>query len=61
MIMRIKVKGWDGITSFIIILIPWLIGIVLAKGFWSTFFALIIPFYAWYLVIERVLHYYGIF
>jgi len=33
----------------------WVIGVVIAKGFWSTFFALIIPFYAWYLAFEHFL------
>jgi hypothetical protein len=32
----------------------WLIGIILAKGFWSTFFAVIFPLWSWYLVAERV-------
>lgn len=31
----------------------WLGGIAIAKGIWSTFFAIVIPQYAWYLVIER--------
>ena len=33
----------------------WIAGIVIANGFWSTFFALFIPLWAWYLVIERLL------
>jgi len=32
----------------------WLSGIVIAKGFWSTLFAVIMPLYAWYLVAERM-------
>jgi hypothetical protein len=32
----------------------WLIGIILAKGFWSTFFAVIFPLWSWYLVAERM-------
>jgi hypothetical protein len=32
----------------------WLIGIILAKGFWSTFFAVIVPLWSWYLVAERM-------
>jgi hypothetical protein len=36
-------------------LIFWIAGIVLAKGFWSTFFAVIIPFYSWYIVIEHMM------
>ena len=29
-------------------------GIVIAKGFWLTTFAVFIPPYSWYLVIERL-------
>jgi len=36
-----------------IVAIPWVIGIVLAKGFWSTTFALFIPLWAWYLTAEK--------
>lgn len=43
----------------LIILIGWISGLVIAKGFWSTLFA-IIPFYAWYLAIERMMQYYGV-
>lgn len=32
----------------------WIMGIILAKGFWSTFFAVIIPYWAVYLVAERI-------
>lgn len=32
--------------------LAWLFGLVLAKGFWSTMFALIMPVWAWYLSIE---------
>jgi len=28
----------------------WLTGIVLAKGFWPTFFAVLVPIYSWFLV-----------
>lgn len=36
----------------------WVFGIVLAKGFWSTFFAVIFPLWAWYLAIEFLAHKY---
>jgi hypothetical protein len=32
----------------------WIMGIVIAKGFWSTFFAVIFPLWSWYLVAERI-------
>jgi hypothetical protein len=33
----------------------WLAGIAIAKGFWYKFFAIIIPMYAHYLVIEQLM------
>ena len=40
----------------LIFLVVWVAGVVLACGFWSTFFAVIIPFWAWYLVIEALIY-----
>lgn len=37
----------------------WLLGFVIAKGFWSTFFCWI-PFYSWYLVLEHFVIKYGL-
>lgn len=37
------------------VFIAWIMGVVLAKGFWATAFACCIPFYAWYLVAERLM------
>jgi hypothetical protein len=34
--------------------IIWIFGIVIAKGFWSTFFAVIFPFWSFYLVAEEI-------
>lgn len=36
-----------------ILTVPWVIGVVLANGFWSTLFAFFIPFWAWYLTAEK--------
>ena len=33
----------------------WLAGIVLAKGAWSVGFAIVIPVWSWYLVVEEVM------
>lgn len=41
-------------TSFTVVLL-WLCGIVIAKGFWITLLAIVLPPYALYLVIERLL------
>jgi len=38
----------------LILLFAWIAGIVIAKGFWSTFFAVIIPLWSYYLVVERI-------
>ncbi len=37
----------------LILTASWIAGIVIANGFWSTLFAIFIPFWAWYLVVER--------
>ena len=44
----------NGIASLILI-VSWVVGIVLAKGFWSTTFAILIVPYAWYLVVEKIM------
>lgn len=42
---------WDNVV-YIFLCVCWLAGFIIAKGFWSTLFA-IIPFWAWYLVLEK--------
>lgn len=37
----------------------WVAGVVLAHGFWSTVLAICLPFWGWYLVVERALHLVG--
>lgn len=37
-----------------IFVIPWLMGLVIAQGFWQTLYALFPP-YAWYIVVEHAL------
>ncbi len=49
----------NSIIQFVLIVL-WIAGIVLAKGFWLTLLAICIPFYAWYLVIERLMTDFGI-
>ena len=39
----------------LIIAIVYISGIVIAKGFWSTFFAVVFAPYSLYLTIERIL------
>ena len=38
-----------------VLIILWIVGIVLAKGFWSTLFALFVIPWAWYLAVEHIL------
>jgi len=35
--------------------VGWIMGVVLAKGFWLVTLSILFPFYAWYLVIEKVM------
>ena len=44
----------------LILVVLWIAGIVIAKGFWSTFFAIFVPIWSWYLVIEKAMVTYGI-
>lgn len=47
----IKNNRGDGVFT-IVILLWWALGIVVAKGFWSTLFAYVFPPWAGYLAIE---------
>ena len=48
------------LISFILTIV-WVCGIVIAKGFWSTLFALlVVPFWSMYLVAEAVLKILGV-
>lgn len=40
------------ITS-LVLLVAWVAGVVIADGFWSTLCAICVPFWSWYLVVER--------
>ena len=39
--------------------VSWLAGIVVAQG-WLKLFAILLPPYAWYLIVERLMKVYGI-
>jgi hypothetical protein len=45
------------LVSFLAAII-WITGVVIAKGFWSTFFAIVVPAWSWYLVAERIVERY---
>ncbi len=46
--------------SSLVMTILWVVGVIIAQGFWSTLFAFLIPFYAWYLVIGHIIIKYGL-
>lgn len=43
------------LATYFIFLFWWLCGIALAKGFWSTCFAICLPPYAMYLLVEKLI------
>lgn len=47
-------------VKWALLIVLWVCGVVLAKGFWSTLFAICLPFWGWYLVTERVLAAFGV-
>lgn len=44
----------------LLLLFLWIFGVVVAKGFWSSFFAITLFPYAWYLAVEHLLKYWGV-
>lgn len=46
--------NWVDRLAYFIFCVGWLVGFIIANGFWSTLFA-IIPFWAWYLTMEKIL------
>jgi len=40
---------------YVLFVTAWIAGIVIAKGVWSTLCAIFIPFWAWYLFIEKIM------
>jgi len=43
----------------VMFVVAWIAGVVLATGWWKLL-ALVFPFYAWYLVIEKLMIYWGV-
>ena len=39
----------------LVFFIGWVAGVVIAKGFWSTLFAVLLFPWSWYILIEKVL------
>lgn len=44
----------------LIFILLWIAGIVIASGFWSTVFAITIPLWSYYLVVELCLKNWGL-
>ena len=38
-----------------ILIVLWVMGLVIAKGFWSTLFAVLVAPWAWYLSVEHIM------
>jgi len=53
-------KSLSQAILFLIVSVSWIAGIVLAKGFWLTALSICMPFYSWYLVVEKLMVHYGI-
>lgn len=45
---------------YFIAAVVWICGVVLANGFWSTLFAITIPFWSFYLVAEKIMQAFGL-
>jgi len=59
----IKLQRKASVTKAIIRLISLIVmitGIIITKGFWSVFFVIVFPPYAYYVVIEHFLKLYGL-
>lgn len=37
----------------------WVSGIILAKGFWMTLFAVFVPLYGWFKIVTLLLQHFG--
>ena len=58
--MKIAVNNnWASLLTLLVVVIPWLMGIVLAKGFIQVLVSVLFAPYAWYLVVERLMHVLG--
>ena len=45
---------------YTIAIVAWIAGIVIAQGIWSTAISVIMPLWAWYLLIERLMQLVGL-
>lgn len=59
---KIKIYSYEPLIYLLkfLVFLVWVAGIVIAKGFWSTFFAIFFAPYSFYLVVEKLLLFWGI-
>ena len=57
--MKIQISEFLATVLALFIMACWIGGIVIASGFWSTLFSIIMPVYSWYLLAERLMSIYG--
>lgn len=59
---KIKICSYEPLIYLLkfLVFLVWMAGIVIAKGFWSTFFAIFFAPYSFYLVVEKLLLFWGI-
>lgn len=48
-------SNWASLLTLLVVVIPWLMGVVLAQGFVKVLVSVLFAPYAWYLVVERVM------
>lgn len=53
-------RPWIEVLISSLVSVVWIMGWVLAKGFWSTLFAVFFPPWGWYLIVETILTHYGL-
>lgn len=49
-------KGIFGVVNTAV----WVTGMILAKGFWLTVFAVFVPLYGWFKVVQLALAHFGV-
>jgi hypothetical protein len=55
--MVVRTTRW---ITFWVLMCLWVVGWVLAEGFWPTLFSVVFPPWGWYLLAERVLWQFGL-
>jgi hypothetical protein len=53
--MEDKSNGFTILMVMLLIMLPWLSGVVLAKGFLATLTSILFAPYGWYLTVEKLM------